>query len=124
MGMYTKINIISKLKSNVNKEMVEKLIEENHLTCRSYYFTGTQNTKYSEEENVLHIDCDLKNYSTSCDSYNPLETLLKFLEEYSGEDYNTFLGYSRYEEMNNPTLYFINKGKISEFQNQNVKENY
>ena len=117
MGMYTKVNLISTLKKDTD---VNKFLEENwYLNCSSYYHTGTSNTKYFKEENVIHIDCDFKDYPE-----DRLGNILKWLKENSTENYNRFLGYSRYEETNNPTLYFINKGKITEFTNKNVEEHF
>lgn len=83
--------------------------------CSSYYFTGTSNSaiKYNDligdsihNRMVLHIDCDFKNYE------NEIDLFLDFVAPYIDEKYRILLGYSICEDTDEPTLYFINNGKI------------
>lgn len=152
MGMYTKFNIILPIKVDTPQNIKDILIDmienggdkaENgelelpkhdffvdgtryyFAQCSSYYFTGTSNSKiqYCDTYNknndikmVLHIDCDFKNYE------NEINLFLDWVQQYVDEDNYYFLGYSQYEEDCDPTLYFINKGKILKFTNNNIRE--
>lgn len=148
MGMYTKINIIIKLKKETPKNIIEVIecmfngydIEDMNAcgveipkhdffendrrvwfpkSCGSYYFTGTANSNIQyrnvDKEMVLHIDTDFKNYDDEIELF--LDWIAPYVDAYEKE----FLGYSRYEEDLNPTLYFYSNGKIIEFINNNVK---
>lgn len=149
MGMYTKINIILSIKNDTPKQIKEILesmfqgdsvedMREKFLEMPehkffesgmrvwfpasggSFYFTGTVNSKIVYEDignkMVLHIDTDFKNYG------DEIEHFLDWIAPYIEAGQNEFLGYSRYEETNNPTLYFFKDKKIISFVNNNVEE--
>lgn len=149
MGMYTKINIILKLRKDTPKQVEEivksmfdgdtvedmkskgielpehKFFEDDRRVWfprsgGSCYFTGTANSaiKYRNVDNkmVLHIDTDFKNYQEEIDLF------LDWISHYVDAENNEFLGYSRYEEFYNPTLYFFQNGKITSFVNNNIEE--
>lgn len=153
MGMYTKINIILPIKndtSNDIKEILQSMFEGDDIedmkrkqlklpshkffegnrriwfpaSGGSYYFTGTVNSniKYTSDagdnQMVLHIDTDFKNYD------DEIELFLDWIQPYVDAGQNEFLGYSRYEETFNPTLYFFKDKKIVSFVNNNVEENW
>ena len=89
-------------------------------SCGSYYFTGTANSNIQyrniDKEIVLHIDTDFKNYGDEIEYF--LDWIAPYIDAYDNE----FLGYSRCEETNNPTLYFFKDKKIVSFVNKNVEE--
>ena len=147
MGMYTKINIILKIKNDTPEEIKEiikslfyddiyKLLMKdksklpNHKFFESemriwfpnsggsYYFTGTANSdiKYRSVDNqmVLHIDTDFKNYN------NEIKYFIDWITPYIDASNNEFLGYSRYEEDINPTLYFYKNNQVVSFVNNNL----
>lgn len=147
MGMYTKINIILKIKIDTPKKVIDilenmfngygaedikmkgielpnhKFFEKGNrvwfpCSAGSYYFTGTANSniKYRTVDNqmVLHIDTDFKNYG------DEIKHFLDWITPYVDADNNEFLGYSLYEEDNNPTLYFFRNKAICSFTNNNV----
>lgn len=151
MGMYTKINIILSIKNDTPKQIKEilesmfqgdsvedmrekfleipehKFFEDNRrvwfpASGGSYYFTGTVNSeiKYTsvagDNQMVLHIDTDFKNYG------DEIEYFLDWIAPYIDASQDEFLGYSRYEETKNPTLYFFKDKKIISFVNSNVEE--
>ena len=130
MGMYTKLQCNLMLKKDKQLyEILQNLLEEKYtldlskiehnffkterysymLKCRSYYFTGTNNTKLIEDEYhyVLHIDCDLKNYDNEIELF--LDWISKYLDGYYLKE---FVGYYRYEEDENPTLLYVKNNKI------------
>ena len=132
MGMYTELNICVEI-ANVPKvidvlkymlhdiddkpELFEhKLFEtprwEYMLCCDSYYFDGQTDSKLFRDdlcENhsmyYLNVRCNLKNYSSE------IELFLDWLSPYIKTE--GFLGYMRYEEDENPTLIYLEKGHIS-----------
>ena len=146
MGMFTKINIILKIKNDAPLNVktilmnmfdgadlteLEELIDlPDHDFFKvgsrvwfpnsggSYYFTGTANSaiKFRSVDNqmVLHIDTDFKNYA------DEIKHFLDWIAPYVDADENEFLGYSRYEEDYNPTLYFFKNKEIVSFMNENV----
>lgn len=67
------------------------------LNSDSYYFPSAANSVLNE--NSLSIRCNFRNYDNEIDHF--LDWIAPYLDEF-----NTFLGYSRYEEKDNPTLYF------------------
>jgi hypothetical protein len=91
----------------------------------SFYFTGTSNTKIKycsvinkNNEFVLHIDCDFKNYDDNINNF------LDFIAPYVKSNYEPrFLGYSLYEECINPILYYLTpNNKIISFQTNDINE--
>ena len=147
MGMYTKINVILKIKQDTPqnvKTILHHIFEGDGLedlrelkldipdhkffnegmrvwfpnSVGSEYFTGTANSKIKyriiSNQMVLHIDTDFKNYGDEIEHF--LDWITPYVDAYN----NDFLGYSRYEECNNPTLYFFKDNKIISFVNDNI----
>lgn len=146
MGMFTKINIILKIKNDAPlniKTILTHMFEGADLTeleelidlpdhdffkegsrvwfpksGGSYYFTGTANSaikfRIVDNQMVLHIDTDFKNYD------DEIKHFLDWIAPYVDADEDEFLGYSRYEEDYNPTLYFFKNEEIVSFVNENV----
>lgn len=149
MGMYTKVNLIIPIKNETEKSVKDILIamfdgldveemEAKQLEIPkhkffedgrrvwfpssggSYYFTGTVNSKikYTSDaggnQMVLHIDTDFKNYD------NEIKLFLDWIYPHIDGETHQFLGYSQYEEDENPTLHFYGKDKIVSFTNENV----
>ena len=83
------------------------------LTCDSYYFDGQTDSKlFSEQTYVgpfdktyyLNVRCNLKNYCSE------IEKFLDWLAPYIETD--GFVGYFRYEEFDDPTLIYNDRGTI------------
>ena len=130
MGMYTELVMACKLKKNAPEDVVETLkymVGDSEylaaipthdlfktdrwkfmLRCDSYYFDGDTNSTFRYDDirksYVLTIRCNLKNY---CDE---IEEFLNWIVPYSNT--NGFVGYSRYEESETPTLIYFNEGKV------------
>ena len=130
MGMYTELVMACKLKKDAPEDVVETLkymvgdseypaVIPTHdlfktdrwkfmLRCDSYYFDGDTNSTFRYDDirksYVLTIRCNLKNY---CDE---IEEFLNWIIPYSNT--NGFVGYSRYEESETPTLIYFNEGKV------------
>lgn len=130
MGMYTELVMACKLKKNAPEDVVETLKYmvgdseylaaipthdlfktdrwKSMLRCDSYYFDGDTNSTFRYDDigksYVLTIRCNLKNY---CDE---IEEFLNWIIPYSNT--NGFVGYSRYEESETPTLIYFNEGKV------------
>lgn len=149
MGMYTKVNLIIPIKNETEKSVKDiliamfdgldveemetkqlkipkhKLFEDGRrvwfpASGGSYYFTGTVNSKIKytsdagDNQMVLHIDTDFKNYD------DEIKLFLDWIYPYIDGETHRFLGYSQYEEDENPTLHFYGKDKIVSFTNENV----
>ena len=128
MGMYTELVLGVKIKPV--KEVAQKLnymlhenVEDIHfdhplfsdktrwddmLLCDSYYFDGQTDSKLVYDTFIqsyyLNVRCNLKNY------YNEIKLFLDWLCPYIETD--GFLGYTRYEEHDDPTLIYKENGKI------------
>lgn len=129
MGMYTELNlgvnfrkdtpqnIIDILKymlgdSPVRFEYIKPQLPEHPLfeterwaimlVCDSYYFDGQTDSSihYDDisESYYLNVRCNLKNYSSE------IEHFLSFIQPYLYTD--GFIGYTRYEEDDDPTLIY------------------
>lgn len=130
MGMYTELVMACELKENISEEVIETLRymvgDSDYLAtvpvhalfntdrwkamlrCDSYYFDGDTNStlRYDDigKSYVLTIRCNLKNYC------GEIEKFLDWIIQYS---YTCgFVGYTRYEESENPTLIYFNDGKL------------
>lgn len=130
MGMYTEFVCALKIKNNTPKEVInildfmsngnekikaEELILPNHdlFECSrwvymfrsdSYYFNGVTNTIFKRDETFgyyyLTIRTNLKNYDGEIEKF--LDWIKPYIECYGNE----FLGYSRYEEFEEPDLIY------------------
>ena len=130
MGMYTELVMACELKGNVPEEVIETLKYmvgdseylatvpvhalfttdrwKSMLRMDSYYFDGDTNStlRYDDIGKLysLTIRCNLKNYC------GEIEKFLNWIVQYS---YTCgFVGYTRYEESENPTLIYFNDGKV------------
>lgn len=140
MGMYTELNICFDLAKDTPKNVIsilKYLIEETDINCAlpkhdffkcdrwktiargdSYYFQGL--TKSSiKYDNILYtwkvnIRANLKNYDME------IEKFLGWIAPYIAED--GFLGYTRYEEFEDPTLIYRENGKMAIVQINLLKE--
>ncbi len=78
------------------------------LLCDSYYFDGKTDSKLVHDEinksYYLNVRCNFINYD------NEIELFLDWLCPYIKTD--GFLGYSRHEECDDPTLIYKESGKI------------
>lgn len=132
MGMYTQLHLASTLKPDTPIEVIETLkymlgdsdlppTNLEHplfnterwvimLRCDSYYFdTDTRSTLRMDHigsEYVLNVMSNFKNYDSEIDLF--LEWIDPHLDKYEGE----FLGYSRYEEFEQPNLIFKKKEAV------------
>ena len=72
------------------------------LTCDSYYFAADtiSTLRFDDiaEQYFLCIRCNLKNYS------NEIENFVNWIDPYLSHDSGDFLGFSRYEESENPEI--------------------
>lgn len=130
MGMYTELNIAVEIENNEN--VIRKLhfmlgtskedVEINHplfgtyrwawmLQSNSYYFPGQADSKLYRDDlykddpmYFLNIRCNLKNYDDEINLF--LDWLCPYIIT------EGFLGYTRYEENDNPTLIYKENGKI------------
>lgn len=147
MGMYTKVNLIIKIKKDVPlnvKQIIESMFEccdledmvargielPNHkffkderrvwfpMSSGSYYFTGTTNS------NLYYRDVDDKmvlHIDTDFKNYDDeIELFLDWIRPYIDASEYSFLGYSLFESDANPTLYFYTKKEILQFINDNI----
>lgn len=130
MGMYTEINVCFDLYEDTSKEVVDVLhslidgtdeptvlpqheffdCDRWHMVacCDSYYFDGSTNSKMifdSISKNwKINIRANLKNYDSELAKF--LDWLAPYIET-SG-----FIGYTRYEEYEDPTLVYIEEGRV------------
>lgn len=78
------------------------------LRCDSFYFNGTTHSEIFKHEDsfapawYLTVRCNLKNYESE------IEAFLDWLAPHISE--TGFLGYLRYEEDDDPTLIYLERG--------------
>ena len=129
MGMYTELVlgvelisepvVIDTLKLMLDGDAENKVVTIDHplfstsrwaymLLCDSFYFDGQTDSKLVydtiSKSYYLNVRCNLKNYD------NEIEQFLDWLCPYIKTE--GFLGYSRYECDNDPTLIYREDGKI------------
>jgi len=127
MGMYTELHFNAELKKDTPQAVIEilkfmigeideqppvpyhSLFEKTQrwpwmLRSDSYYFDAdTHSTlRYDNQESYyLCIRCNLKNYDDEIEKF--IDWVMPYLDKDEGE----FLGFSRYEETQHPTLIFM-----------------
>lgn len=127
--MYTEINVCFDLYSDTSKEVIDilhSLIDRTDkpdvLTghkffkcdrwymvacCDSYYFDGSTNSKMIfdaiSKTWKVNIRANLKNYNSEIEHF--LDWLVPYIKT------EGFIGYTRYEEYENPILVYIEDGK-------------
>lgn len=77
------------------------------LVCDSHYFDGHAESNLRIDRIgvcTLNVRCNLKNYCDEIDKF--LNWLAPYIRSYG------FIGYTRYEEEDNPSLIYIEDGKI------------
>jgi hypothetical protein len=130
MGMYTEFVMAIELKSKVPNEVIETLKYmmdfaerpdniplhalfsterwPRMLCSSSYSFDGDSKSTIIYDKvraaYQLTIRCSLKNY------YSEIEKFLDWVSPYSYTE--GFVGYSRYEEDDNPVLIYFDNGKV------------
>lgn len=130
MGMYTELVMGIQLKRNAPDDVIEMLncmvlgvekpdIVPTHdlfktnrwnwmFSSSSYYFDGDTHSTLRFDKicnvYVLTVRCDLKNYDSE------VEKFLDWIAPYS--DTCGFVGYTRYEEDDDPKLIYFNGGKV------------
>ena len=126
MGMYTELDFNSELKKDVPEEVLNVLrvmlgeLDLNiplpthplflcsrwtfMLTCNSYYFdSNTSSTLRWDDISdayFIHIRSNLKNYEYEIEKF--VDWITPYLNRFDGD----FLGFTRYEETEIPTLIF------------------
>jgi hypothetical protein len=127
MGMYTELHFNSELKKETPKEVIETLkymvgeaenspdlLPEHDLfktgrwdymlQCDSYYFNADTHSTLRfddiSDSYYLCIRTNLKNYG------NEIEEFIDWIRPYLAKSEGEFLGFSRYEETEQPTLLF------------------
>jgi hypothetical protein len=131
MGMYTEFHFNAKLIKDVDKNVLDILrymlheIEEapdlpNHslfstkrwrlmLKCDSYYFSADTHSTLKKDDisgsYFLCVRCNLKNYDGEIEKF--VDWIMPNLNEADG----SFLGFSRSEETEQPTLIFMKEQK-------------
>lgn len=125
--MYTEFHFNSALKKNTPNEVIdtlkfmlgetENLVKQSHplfdterweymLRMDSYYFDAdTHSTLRFDEiakQYYLCVRCNLKNYNGEIKKF--LDWIFPYLDKMEGE----FVGFSRYEEFEEPTLIYYN----------------
>ncbi len=82
------------------------------LTCDSYYFSAKTHSEIVSDRMMkykyLCIRCNFKNYDGEIDKF--VDWIMPYLEEIDGD----FLGFSRYEEFNDPKLICMAKADEDE----------
>lgn len=139
MGMYTELvigveiepnkDVIQKLEYMLDIEKTKPDIDISHpfftetkrwkymLTCDSYYFSGQTDSKLYKDEVLdekyyLNVRCNLMNYDNEIELF--LDWLCPYICTYG------FLGYTRYEEDDDPILiYKEEKGIVYKCVNVN-----
>lgn len=137
MGMYTELNIAVELNLDENtRKILEFMVNDEgdidftipdhplfHLKtgrwrmmlgCDSFYFPHTADSSLinrvvwrdpDSSERILNVRCDLKDYEGEIDMF------LDWIYPYAKT--RGFIGYTRYEECDNPTLiYFTDSGVV------------
>lgn len=125
MGMYTEIVLGVEFKAEIPTEIIKELeimcgLRERKveprlprwyhmLRCGSYYFSGKPHVdfRFDAISNAWHLTVrsNFKNYD------NELETFLLYIAPWLNEE--GYIGYSRYEEAEAPTLIYITEGRLS-----------
>lgn len=76
------------------------------LVCGSYYFAGPTLTGFKKDEIAkrwqLSVRCNLKNYGGEIEHF--LDWIRPYIDKPSAGE---FMGYSRYEESDEPTLLYV-----------------
>jgi len=122
MGMYTEIyinvdlkkdtpdDVIKVLKAMCDQECKEVLVDYPYkwicLFSNMSYYTPSTNCRFLEFDNIsnqwsLLGKGDIKNYGNEIEEF--FEWIVPYVDGYSGD----FIGYSRYEEDQKPTLMFL-----------------
>lgn len=130
MGMYTEINVCFDLHKYVSKEIVDVLhslidgtdkpsVLPKHeffncdrwdlvACCDSCYFDGSTSSKMIFDAIFktwkVNIRANLKNYDSEIEHF--LDWLAPYIKT------NGFIGYTRYEEYEDPTLVYIEEGRV------------
>ena len=131
--MYTECYICSPIKTNTPKEIMDilfymfgdkDLLDEAPKNlpahkfftkerwqfigkCSSFYHIPFSVSKIRKEQNQYYLvsRSDIKNYDNEIEGF--FDWISPYLDKYEGD----FIGYSRYEEVNKPKLYFMKKRK-------------
>jgi len=122
MGMYTEIyinvdlkkdtpdDVIKVLKAMCDQECKEVLVDYPYkwicLFSNMSYYTPSTNCRFLEFDNIsnqwsLLGKGDIKNYGNEIEEF--FEWIMPWIDGYPGD----FIGYSRYEEDQKPTLMFL-----------------
>jgi len=122
MGMYTEIyinvdlkkdtpdDVIKVLKAMCDQECKEVLVDYPYkwicLFSNMSYYTPSTNCRFLEFDNIsnqwsLLGKGDIKNYGNEIEEF--FEWIVPYVDGYPGD----FIGYSRYEEDQKPTLMFL-----------------
>lgn len=125
MGMYTELRFAAKLKEDTPEEVINILrymVEEGEglthpipdhplfhtsrwswmLRSDSYYFSATTHSSFVQDYRswYLTVQCNLKNYDRE------IEKFVSWIMPYVADPPGTYLGHSRYEEVDEPTLIY------------------
>lgn len=127
MGMYTAFHFASELKKDTPKEVIEilkfmdrqkeecpkQLPEHNFFKCNRWGYLFTMSSYYFDAKTshffefdvitdsyFLTVTSNLKNYDNEIELF--IDWIHPYLAKYDGD----FLGYSRYEETEEPTLLY------------------
>lgn len=130
MGTYTEINVCFDLLEDTPKEVVDILhslidgtdkpsVLPSHeffkcdrwdiiARCGSYYFGGLTNSKmeYNDVLNSWKVNIRASLINSDSEIENFLDWLAPYIATYG------FIGYKRYEEYDDPTLVYIECGKV------------
>lgn len=125
MGMYTAFHFASEFKKDTPKEVIDvlgymagldvekptELPQHPFFECGRWSFLFTMDSYYHNAKTHCDFSCDdisnswyltvtsnLKNYSNEIEHF--VDWVQPYLEKHKGD----FLGYSRYEETENPTI--------------------
>jgi len=115
VGMYTEVYFNVDLKEGTPKEVVDGLIayikgdcDSRPLCCNMSYYTPNTSAFYAEFDEIskqwsLLCKGDLKNYERDIEAF--VDLLKPHVKLNYGE--KTFIGYMRYEENVEPTLFYV-----------------
>lgn len=131
MGMYTQLHYGVRLKKNTPQQVVDLLqfmlgdeakkpteLPDHDLfrtsrwsymlTCDSYYFNYKTCSNMRLDDIAgqwfFSVTCNVKNYNNEIEKF--IDWLMPYVEAMEGD----FLGYSRYEETETPTIIYYSKG--------------
>lgn len=89
-------------------ELFETSRWEFMLRSDSYYFTGTTDSSMRKDDitnaYIVNVRCNLKNYD------DEIKKFIDWIKPYVRKDYmeeREFIGYTRYEEAEEPTLIYV-----------------